>query len=197
MTPSINKKLYPLSVSFKIILLGLLWGAGIVFAYNNSNYTLVSARSFHDPVAMPYRLMIPEISVDSPIEGVGVDQQGNMAVPSDAVHVAWYKYSSRPGATGVAVINGHMNTKYAPQAIFYKLDELERGDEIKIKTADAQILVFRVTHKKEYPYDTPTEEIFLSQSETSKVNLITCSGEWLRDKKTYSKRLVVFTERVE
>jgi LPXTG-site transpeptidase (sortase) family protein len=179
-------------------LFGFACGAGIMLAYYAiaSSGGLVGQRSLTvAPVGAPAWLIIPRIHVDAPIKPVGVDAQGNLGVPSDAVHVAWYKNGPRPGMPGAAVIDGHLDTKTTPQAVFYNLDELKPGDEMDVLTEDGQTVVFKVASVKEYAYNASTSGIFVSNGTAPELNLITCAGDWVPEKKIYDRRLVVFGVR--
>ncbi len=146
------------------------------------------------PYADPARIVIPAIRVDAPVVPVGLDQKGNMGVPGNQFDVAWYKLGSRPGMPGSAVMAGHLDTKLTPEAVFYDLDKLQVGDEVQVRDTDGKTVTFRVFEKKRYPYDARAEEVFAMDT-PSRLNLITCGGVWLKDKKVYSERIVVFTEK--
>ncbi len=178
-------------------MLGVVCGVGIMFTYNvvasNINATISPQFSV---IGEPAQLIIPSIHVDAPIKPVGIDAKGNVGVPSDATHVAWYKYGPRPGMPGAAVMDGHLDTKTVPQAVFYNLDQLKPGGEIDVRTADGKKLVFKVTSVKKYAYDESVKDIFISKSGAPELNLITCTGDWVPEKKIYNERLVVFSELV-
>jgi LPXTG-site transpeptidase (sortase) family protein len=145
---------------------------------------------------LPVRLVIPAIDVDAEVQYVGVDEDGTgeMEVPSNFTDVGWYKHGVRPGMRGSAVIAGHYNGKGIPEAVFYDLHTLEIGDEVVIMSAERIEEIFQVVKIETYAYDAPTTEIFMSTDEKKRLNLITCSGEWLSDENQYNKRTVVFTE---
>lgn len=192
-----------------VVLVGLACGAGLVLAYNavthGSVFNIPGAGTpvvvsttgvFSDSVAAPDRLIIPAIGVDAHVKSVGVDANGDMATPGNAVDVAWYMKGPRPGQAGSAVIDGHLNTKTVPQAVFYKLDELKAGDEVQVKTTEGQALVFKVTAVKKYAENASGQEVFVSNDGKTHLNLITCTGDWVPEKHIYTERLVVFTERI-
>jgi LPXTG-site transpeptidase (sortase) family protein len=181
-------------------------GAGIMLAYNVATKRVVldipgvdaaPGPSFTDSVAAPERLLIPKINVDAHIKAVGVDANGKMLTPGNATDVAWYKHGPYPGMPGSAVISGHLNTRYAKEAVFYDLDQLQPGDELQLRATGGQTLQFKVTEVKRYAYDTSTEEIFLGGGQPPRLVLITCAGDWVPEKKIYNERLAVFAERVE
>lgn len=88
---------------------------------------------------------------------------------------------------------GHIDSLTGP-AVFYKLDQLKKGDEVVVRDASGNSLTFVVIRSEKYPRKAaPIEEIF-GFSYGSRLNLITCTGEFNRKAKTHEERLVVFTE---
>ncbi len=196
--------------SFRIvafILLGLACGIGGAFAVNAiaRHYWTPSVTSSAPsaangsgvavaPVGLPAELLIPRLAVAAPVKPVGVNAKGDIGVPSDAVSVDWYKLGPRPGQLGSAIIDGHVETKYVPQAVFYNLDKLQAGDEIDVKTADGQTIAFTVTGTKLYAYNASTSDLFGAPGLTARLALITCTGDWIPAQHIYNQRLVVFAE---
>ena len=158
----------------------------------------VGLGSSYQAPGQPVKLIIPSIGVNAPIESVGLAASGDgeMAVPPNATDVAWYKNGPLPGSPGSAVIDGHLDTKLVQQAVFYNLGTLKKGDLVKVVDSKGKTLTFKVTDTKLYNYTDPTPDIFSSNDVQAHLNLITCGGDWLKDKKSYDKRVVVFTELV-
>lgn len=141
----------------------------------------------------PVTLEIPAIGVKSDIENVGELENGQMGVPDSVDNVGWFEPGTLPGNRGSSVMAGHIDSLTGP-AVFYKLDQLKKGDEVVVKDADGKSLTFIVTQTKRYPRkDAPIDEIF-GFSYGSRLNLITCTGEFNRKAKTHEERLVVYTE---
>lgn len=44
------------------------------------------------------------IGVDASVVSVGITPDGEMDIPKDPAHVAWFKFGPRPGESGSAVI---------------------------------------------------------------------------------------------
>ncbi|AFS71558.1 class F sortase [Exiguobacterium antarcticum] len=144
-------------------------------------------------VELPKTLTIDKIDVKTNVEQVGLDKEGAMGTPKNEQQVGWYKFGPRPGDVGNAVIDGHTDTKTGP-AVFNRLDDLKKGDTIKIKDESGRTLVFRVKKLVEYGHlDAPLEKIF-GASDQRNLNLITCIGVYDENEGTYDNRLVVFTE---
>lgn len=140
--------------------------------------------------APPVKLIIPAIGVSAKIEEVGLTATGDLGIPSNFTDVAWYSGGPIPGNPGNAVIDGHLDGRYVPEAVFYKLGTLKAGDTVEVVNAQGTILDFRVTGAKTYAYDAATADVFKGDS-TARLELITCAGDWLKDKRLYDKRIVV------
>lgn len=147
-----------------------------------------------NPQHHPVRLIIPSLEIDAAVQDVGVNESGNMGVPSNFTDVAWYRYGVVPGGAGSSVIAGHVDNGLGLAGVFKRLDELEIGDEIVVERRDGTRRTFIVTGKRSYPYDAVPTEIIFNPSGSARLNLITCGGSWIKSAKTYDQRLVVFTK---
>ncbi len=119
-----------------------------------------------------------------------------MGIPTNFTDVGWYKEGPVPGALGSAVIDGHLDGKDTPEAVFYNLDKLQPGDVVEVLDAKGKTLKFRVLETKTYDHDAISTEVFIGDTSKHLLNLITCAGSWDKTKKLYDKRVVVFTELV-
>lgn len=138
------------------------------------------------------RLRIPDINVDASVEYVGVTDKGEMAVPKDINDVGWFNLGPRPGEKGSAVIAGHIDGVRGEPAVFAKLDKLKPGAILYIEDDKGTTITFTVRESRIYNPGY-AEEVFSSGSGTH-LNLVTCDSVWNGDKKSYTKRLVVFTD---
>jgi LPXTG-site transpeptidase (sortase) family protein len=139
------------------------------------------------------RLSIPSINVNAPIENVGIDAKGNMAVPGRLADVGWYKYGAPPGGAGVAVIAGHVDNALTRPAVFYDLHKVNIGDDIYIRTASGKQVHYVVKSIDVYlAADAPAVHIFHDTVDGKPtLRLITClkiSGTGLA---AYDHRVVV------
>ena len=157
---------------------------------------VVQADEIAFPVSNPVRIQIPAIGVDTAVQHVGVNDKGNMANPSNFKDVGWYKYGPQPGASGSAVIAGHLDNGLGLPAVFKQLDRLKAGDEITVEAEDGSLRRFKVTGSQTYPYDDVPTEVIFNPSGSVRLNLITCAGNWITKEKTYDARLIVFAEPV-
>ena len=145
--------------------------------------------------ALPVRLVIPKINIDAAVEDVGLTSQGDMDVPKGPMDVAWFDLGPRPGEQGSAVIAGHEGWKNNIPAVFDNLHALQRGDEIFIKSDKGATVAFVVRGLRTYGQNDDDAGVFSSSDGKAHLNLITCQGIWNKAKKSYSDRLVVFTDK--
>ena len=142
----------------------------------------------------PAKLIIPKLAIDADVLPMGLTEEGDMESPLTNQDTGWYKYGSRPGNEGSAVIDGHFGLN--GEAVFGKLSQLVPGDVISIVDDRGDKVSFSVREIKEYDRESDAEEIF-NRQDGAHLNLITCNGEWEAKQATYSKRLIVFSDRIE
>ncbi len=144
------------------------------------------------------RLRIPTINVNATIEPAGMTQNGEMGVPKGPNNVTWFKLGPRPGESGSAVIAGHYGRwKTGEGSVFDTLHTLRKGDKIYVEDEKGITTTFIVREKRNYDPNANASEIFTSKDGKSHLNLITCEGVWNKSSKSYTKRLVVFTDKEE
>jgi LPXTG-site transpeptidase (sortase) family protein len=143
---------------------------------------------------LPLRLQIPKLNVDANISYMGLTEDGDMDVPPDLINVGWYKYGTKPGDIGSAVIAGHLKG-VKDLGVFTDLATLQLGDPIDVRNDRNEIITFVVRKTRTYAQDERPAEIFANNG-SAYLNLITCSGVWSNSQQRYSHRLVVFAERV-
>lgn len=147
----------------------------------------------------PVRVLIPEVGIDGNVIPVGIAASGNMAVPVKYEDVGWYKYGPTPGQKGNAVLAGHFDDGRGKPAIFYKLNQVKVGDIVYVENDSGEKMKFIVREIRLVDYANPSQEdmeAVFGKDISEGLNLITCDGVWIPEKKTYSDRLIVFTDRV-
>ncbi|MEI6296432.1 MAG: class F sortase [bacterium] len=144
---------------------------------------------------LPFRLKIPGINVDSAIEHIGLTSQGEVGVTKGPTNVAWYDLGPRPGDEGSAVISGHYGWKDGIPAVFDNLYKLKKGDKVIVEDERGVSTIFVVRESRRYNPSADASYVFEASDVKSHLNLITCEGVWSEGEKSYSKRLVVFTDK--
>ena len=148
-------------------------------------------------IGLPKRLKIPIINVDANIIEVGLTPDGAMDTPKELDEVAWYKLGPNPGEKGNAVIAGHYGFFNGKGSIFNDLHTLNKGDKLQIIDEKGLEILFTVKESRRYDPSDDATDIFISKDDKVHLNIITCDGTWKNDEKTYSNRLVIFTDKEE
>ena len=146
-------------------------------------------------LSLPLNLRIPAINVDALIEQVGLTLGGAVAVPKGPTNVAWYSLGPIPGEIGSSVIVGHYGWKDNIVAVFDNLNKLKIGDKISVTNENGEVIIFTVIKSKTYNENDSPRDVFISTDGKAHLNLITCKGVWDKNDKSYSERLVVFTDK--
>jgi len=149
------------------------------------------------PVAAPVSLTIPLIGVSTKLITLGLTSNGSLQVPpvSDTAVAGWYTGSPRPGAIGSAIIVGHVDTVNGP-AVFDRLRELRKGDQVYIRRADGTLVKFRVTAVQQYLKDHfPTQTVY-GPTPDAELRLITCGGAFDDATGHYLSNTVVYATEV-
>jgi LPXTG-site transpeptidase (sortase) family protein len=145
------------------------------------------------PVAAPVSLTIPLIGVSTKLIRLGLASDGSLQVPplSDTAVAGWYTGSPRPGAIGSAIIVGHVDTVHGP-AVFDRLDQLRKGDQVYVRRADGTLVKFRVTAVQTYLKDHfPTQTVY-GPTPDAELRLITCGGPFDPATHHYLSNIVVY-----
>jgi sortase (surface protein transpeptidase) len=126
-------------------------------------------------VARPVSLIIPSIGVRTGLVRLGLTSSGALQVPSTTTVAGWYTGSARPGATGAAVIVGHIDSLSGP-GIFFRLRLLHPGNRVYVRRADGTLAVFQVTSVHSYLKSRfPTVAVY-GPVPYAELRLITCGG---------------------
>jgi hypothetical protein len=151
--------------------------------------------------SLPISISIPAIGVDSRLLYVGLNPDGTIQVPplNDprlTDEAAWYQYSPTPGQLGPSVIEGHVDSLKAGQAVFFRLGDLEPGELVYITLADRQVAVFKITGVRLYSKNQfPTSAVY-GNTDYAALRLITCGGSFDVRSRHYSSNVVAFAALV-
>ena len=144
---------------------------------------------------VPVRLEIPSIGVDTRLQRLGRARNGTVEVPKgphEWEEAGWYEGGTRPGDPGSAVVLGHVDSKREGPAVFFRLRELRRGDEIKVVRADGSTVRFSVDRTEQYPKSRfPTDAVYYPTL-TPELRLVTCGGTFDATAGHYRSNVIVF-----
>jgi len=146
---------------------------------------------------LPRAIYINKINVTARVLPMSVNADGSVQSPKNIFDAGWYNGSVKPGDIGAMFVDGHASGP-TREGLFAYLDKLVEGDEIQIEKGDGSKLTYKVVH---------TEITDLSAVDMKKMllpygnnlrglNLMTCTGNWVEDLKTYDKRVLVYAAQV-
>jgi sortase (surface protein transpeptidase) len=156
----------------------------------HSNLSTYRSTRTHSETALPVRLRIPAIDVDTGLESLGLASDQSIEVPSEPSVAGWWERGPRPGQVGPAVILGHV--RWNAPAVFSRLDALQRGDEVLIDRADGTTARFVVTGQGTYRKAAFPSDLVYYPTLDPELRLVTCGGPYDRATGHYSENLVVF-----
>ncbi|MEU6575847.1 class F sortase [Streptomyces sp. NPDC046805] len=144
--------------------------------------------------ALPQRLDIPELGVRAPVVGRGLNGQGAVDPPpfDQPGTVGWYAAGVQPGASGTAVMVGHVDTTTQP-AVFYKISTMRPGETVRVARDDGRVAEFTVDDVRVVPRDHfDAQQVYgTGQSSRAELRLITCGGTFDRTSNSYTANVVV------
>ena len=144
-----------------------------------------------EQVADPVRIRIPAIGVDAPVDPLVVDENGVLPPPDTFQGTGWWQDGPEPGEVGPAVIAGHIDS-YTGPAVFFRLDQLDSGDEIFVDRADGTTAVFLTQHTERHDKnDFPTRAVY-GDTRDAQLRLITCGGEFDEDDRRYLDNVITY-----
>jgi LPXTG-site transpeptidase (sortase) family protein len=142
-------------------------------------------------VPRPTALDIPAIGVKTRLIRLGLTAAGALQVPSSTAVAGWYTGSARPGATGAAVIAGHIDS-YAGPGVFYRLQDLKPGDLVYVRRGHGSLAVFKVTAVRMVQKSRfPTAAVY-GPVPDAQLRLITCGGTFDLATGHYLSNVIVF-----
>jgi len=145
-----------------------------------------------NPNPSPVGLTIPAIKVASSVTRLGLNKDKTVEVPKDPDDAGWYSKGPIPGQNGSSVILGHVDSKTGP-AVFYRLKNLDPGDQIAVKLSDNTVAHYRVARVAQYANrDFPAVKVYAGSPDRPALNLVTCGGKYDRDAGGYQSNVVVY-----
>jgi hypothetical protein len=149
------------------------------------------------PPSRPLRLTIPSIGLSTgALLSLGTNSDGSLEVPGDFDRAGWWTPGPAPGQFGPAVIAGHVDSKSGP-AVFFRLGQLRKGDEVRVVRADGGVARFTVDRVERYAKDRfPTARVYGNTTNRAELRLITCGGDFDRRTGHYVDNVVAFAHLV-
>ncbi|HEV2783099.1 MAG TPA: class F sortase [Actinophytocola sp.] len=141
----------------------------------------------------PAEIGIPRLGVTSSLVGLGLNADQTVQVPpvDQPMQAGWFTGGPPPGATGPAVILGHVNGGGHP-GVFARLHELTAGDEVLVRRVDGTTVRFVVREVDQVPKAKfPTDAVY-GDTTGPELRLITCGGAFDRTARSYRDNVIVY-----
>lgn len=155
-----------------------------------------SAPRAAEPIAAPTRLRIGAIEVDMAITPVGVDEYGQMALPTDPAVAGWYRFGADADAEeGHTVVSAHVDSPQYPIGPLARLRELGAGTALTLTDDGGDEVGYTIESVTYYPKsELPVDDIFARDGEHA-VLIITCGGPFDSSTGHYRDNVVAVARR--
>lgn len=146
----------------------------------------------------PVRVRYPAIDADLPVQPRGVADDGQMDLPDDAAQAAWYQFGMSPAeGAGTTVIAAHAGSEQTPFGPFYGLLDAQQGDEVIIADSAGQEHRYQVIETQQLGKDGLDFTPYFDRSGPHRLVLITCGGQWVPERNSYTDNVIVVAEPAE
>jgi len=144
--------------------------------------------------AAPDRLTIRRLGVDMRIVPVGVARDGEMALPGSPATLGWYRYGPRPGEpAGATVLAAHLDMPDYGIGPIAVVEELRKGDVITVSSGDT-VRRYTVTSVRSVLKTSLDLSGLFARDGPPVLHVVTCGGDFDREKRRYDKNVVVTAE---
>ncbi|MBU1970183.1 class F sortase [Patescibacteria group bacterium] len=125
------------------------------------------------------------------VEQVGVEEGGELGVPSGWYTAGWYKDGAKVGEVGNMIIDGHYDTNTGAPGAFWGLKDLQVGDKVWLTDSLERRFEYSVVEKSYISITDPKRTEVFANSRDRLLTLITCGGVWDYASGTYNRRLII------
>ena len=141
---------------------------------------------YGDPEPTPYNPYEPKnvyfVGYEStcpvcPVQPVGYNQYGHMAVVQSAYIAGWFMYGGDPVRGGNTLIAGHIRHKGKYGYFSIVRDKLKPGDSVIVEMQNGQLAYYVVGRIEEHMYNNVPSEI-MNTGGTRRLTLITCKDDY-------------------
>ncbi len=125
---------------------------------------------------------------------MGINEKGELGTPNNIFDVGWYVESGKPGQGGTMVIDGHNGGPHV-HGVFKTLPDLVEGDVIVVERGDGRVFKYKVVENKAISLSDSNSYMAVAVASpvpgVESVTLISCTGEWSQQQRTYLSRQFV------
>ncbi|HYP45431.1 MAG TPA: class F sortase [Propionibacteriaceae bacterium] len=125
---------------------------------------------------------MPSVDVAMKVLPVGVEDDGDMELPSSVFDAGWYKFGSRPAdQAGSTLIAAHVDSRADGLGPFARLRRLEPGAKVLLTTQDGIVHHYRVVSVRAVAKDQLSSLAVFERNGPPRVTLLTCGGSYDSD----------------
>ena len=146
--------------------------------------------------AAPVTISLPAVAEPVPLVPVGVLDSGALQLPERPSVLGWFAAGAVPGgATGTALVAGHVDSAVFGAGPLETLFELGAGDLVEVADASGAAHRYAVVSRTSYPKSALPAELFRADG-PPRLALVTCGGAFDERTGHYADNLVVIAEPV-
>lgn len=145
-----------------------------------------------DASRWPVALELPGSVVPLPVDPVGLDRDGDLAVPASPARVGWDRRAAVPGRPGVAVLAAHVDSRTEGLGAFARLVELGPGAEVVLTDAAGRRTRWVVTGRAQVAKDRLGSGWRATPTGSPRLALVTCGGAFDPVARSYAENVVVW-----
>ncbi|HEY0577575.1 MAG TPA: class F sortase [Pseudonocardia sp.] len=146
--------------------------------------------------AEPIWLSLPGQGIEAPVVSVGLETNGELAVPEDPRVLGWWRGGAHPSAgRGTVVIDGHVDARGIGAGALFRLADLKPGATVSVTTTEGS-RSYLVDAVHSYQKTALPREIF-DTTGVPRLVLITCGGEFDFETHQYADNVVAYAVPVE
>lgn len=140
---------------------------------------------------VPARIQVDSVDVAMDVLPVGVEPDGDMALPTTVADAGWYQFGPRPAdGAGTTVLAAHVDTRSEGLGPFARLRAVKPGASVVLTTRGGAVHRYRVTSVQSLPKDELSEGAAFDREGPAQLALLTCGGAYDRGN-GYSDNVVV------
>jgi sortase (surface protein transpeptidase) len=156
-----------------------------------------SIDSYKVASSLPRVITITDAKVRARVLSMDVNPDNSIQAPINIFDAGWYTGSAKPGEPGAALIDAHASGA-TRQGLFAYLDTLEVNDTVEVERGDGVTFIYEVAYTEIVEKDTlDMAKLLKTYGDAPQgLNLITCTGTYVKEQSTYDHRVVVYTKLV-
>jgi sortase (surface protein transpeptidase) len=170
--------------------------APVTYSTNEPDESLANAQEYAwtGGAEQPKKIRIASLGIDAFVQNMGVDQNNQIAVPTNVHLAGWFNQSALPASSGIAVIVGHVSGR-ENGGVFKDLGNIRIGTVVNVEQGDGTLRGYEVVSLRTVKESEATSYIFSAEvGVASQLNLVTCAGVYDEVLESYPDRVIVSTK---